>query len=263
MTGFRRIVLVGDSPGIRMLRTHVPAERVACLVGAAIRPQYHASLAQLAQDMQTPLLIQPRFGTDAFPSFVQTLRSLACDLLLCNSYSMLIRPEMLDVVSGNAFNLHYSLLPKNRGPNPIQWAILRGENETGATLHQMDDRFDGGDIVAQLRVPIHLEDTWVTVLTRLDHQVHDLLAQTIPKILDNDFERRPQDEAAATQNQRLTPDFPRIDFATMTDRQIFNLIRAQVHPLHGAYVEHAGERVHFDLWMSMQEVAELRKKYAG
>jgi UDP-4-amino-4-deoxy-L-arabinose formyltransferase/UDP-glucuronic acid dehydrogenase (UDP-4-keto-hexauronic acid decarboxylating) len=262
---FSRAVLFGDSLGIPQLLAAVPEALPAGIVAAGARPQYHDELRALAADRGVRFLIQPAYepaGVE-YRDFTRAIADGGFDLLLCNSYSMIVRPDVLELVAGAAYNVHWSLLPLNRGPNPTQWAIIKGERSTGVTIHHMDVGVDSGAIVAQAEEPISETDTWVSVNERLRALALGLLSEAVPMILSGSVEVREQDHSLATVNPRLTADYPRIDFAAMSDRDIFDLIRAQVAPLPGAFVEREGEQMHFDRLHTMEEVAELRSRYGG
>ncbi len=254
----KKILLVGDGVGLPALLDVVPLDRVGGLCMAANRPQYHEALRGLARSIAKPLLVQPPGGD---PAFLRDLQKLSCDGLLCYCYSQRLRREHLDAVAGQAFNVHGSLLPLNRGPNPVQWAIIKGESVTGVTLHQMSEAFDQGGILAQREVPIGFEDTWVDVMERVGREALALLREAVPDLLAGRWQAGQQDESRATRNPRLTPDSPRIDFATMSDLQIYNLIRAQVAPLSGAYIEQGQTRIHLDRFIPLADVAWLRARY--
>ena len=258
---FERVVLVGDSYGLPMLLDALEPKIVCCLIPAQIRQNDLAKVENLASQYDIPLLIQPRSGTDEYPAFVDALRKLMPDILVCNSYSMIIRPDILNLVSGNAINVHAALLPKNRGPNPIQWAIIKDESETGVTLHYMDETIDAGDIISQAKMAIHEDDTWVSLRDRLSVVTRELLAKQLPLVLLGTNGRQKQDEASASINSRLTPESPKIEFDKMDDRKIFNLIRAQVHPLRGAYVESERGREYFSSYLPLASIPELRRHF--
>jgi UDP-4-amino-4-deoxy-L-arabinose formyltransferase/UDP-glucuronic acid dehydrogenase (UDP-4-keto-hexauronic acid decarboxylating) len=257
-----RAILVGDRAGLPILLKATPPEAVAALMAASRRPHELDALQLLARDHGRPLLVQPPYGTVEYTEFLGEFRAQRLDVLLCCSYSMLIRPEMLAAINGPAVNIHPALLPRNRGPNPIQWAVIKGESVTGLTVHVMNEEFDTGPIIAQAEEPIRDEDTWVTLRERLNARTPFLLAAQMPTLLDGaSIDARAQDEAKATRNPRLTPESPRIDFATMTNREVFNLIRAQVQPLRGAFIEQDGRRRYFRHYITLDEVAKLRARY--
>jgi methionyl-tRNA formyltransferase len=259
----KRVAVFGDDAGIPQLLKFLPAEHVSCLVAASIRPQGHAPIHDLAASHGLSVLIQPKVKGPDYPRFVQELREFKPDMILCNSYSMLIRKDVRDLVDPHALNVHGSLLPRNRGCNPIQWALIHGDETCGVTLHRMDDVFDQGEIVAQRSFPILEEDTWLDLGSRLAAQTDRLLEEQVPVLLTGTYPCAVQAALEASSNPRLNADSPRIDFDQMSDRDIYNLIRAQVAPLAGAYLERRGERIRFPEKCSMREVCELRIKYAN
>ncbi len=258
---FSRIALVGDTGGITELINHVAPSQIACIVGASIRPQYLSELGAWADRLKKPLLIQPRAVQPEYAQFVGRVRALNVDLLLCVSYSMLLGPETLEAVNSNAINIHAALLPKNRGANPVQWCLIKGETTTGVTMHYMDGGMDTGDIIAQLSTPINEKDTWITLNTKLDQLTRVLLANELPQVLAGTNARQPQTPAQATTNYRLSKDSPLIDWERLSDRDVFNLVRAQISPLSGAYFIHNGKRVTLDRYISVADVATLRTQY--
>lgn len=258
----QRIVLVGDAYGIPELLAHVPISRIAAIIGASVRPASHAALRAAAEPHGIPVLIQPRHTDAAYPDFIRAVAALRPDGIVCHSYAMLLRPELLALVEGRAYNLHMSLLPKNRGPNPVQWALIHGDNETGVTLHRMDEGFDTGPIVAQERITISDDDTWVTLLSRLKLSAASLLRHSLLPVINGDMQETVQPEASARSNARIPQESFAVDFSTMSDRAIFNLIRAQVAPLKGAYIDTAQGRVRFDTYVPPAQIQNLRSRYA-
>ena len=89
----------------------------------------------------------------------RALRALAPDFLFSFYYRRMLSPALLAIPARGALNMHGSLLPKYRGRAPVNWAVLHGERETGASLHYMAAKPDAGDLVAQTAVPILPDDT--------------------------------------------------------------------------------------------------------
>ncbi|MCB1436626.1 MAG: hypothetical protein KDJ46_05575 [Rhodobiaceae bacterium] len=258
----QRIFLFGDNRGIPELLARIDTGRIAALVASAIRPAYHEMLRRLAADHGVPLLIQPRFSdAGAYREFAAAAAALKPDGLICHSYAMLLRGDILALVEGRAFNVHFSLLPRHRGPNPVQWALIHGDARAGVSLHVMGEDFDNGAIVAQQSLEIGEDDTWSSLLDRLHVLSNRLLDEALPDLLAGRWAARPQDEAAALTNARITPDSLPIRFSAMSDRQVFNLIRAQVAPLAGAYLDTAEGPVRFTSFVPLSQVSEIRRRY--
>ena len=97
-----------------------------------------------------------------------------------------------------AYNMHGSLLPRYRGRVPVNWAVLHGERETGATLHQMTVKPDDGAIVDQFSIPILPDDTAQEVFEKVTVAAEVCLYRSLPKLLDGTAEHRLQDKSLGT-----------------------------------------------------------------
>jgi methionyl-tRNA formyltransferase len=137
--------------------------------------------------------------------------------------------------------MHGSLLPKYRGRAPVNWAILKGESETGATLHYMVAKADAGDIVDQLAVPILADDDAREVFAKVTVAAETILARSLPKLIAGSAERRPQRIVPGQYFGRRTPEDGRIDWSRPA-REIHDLVRAVAPPFPGAFADVGGER---------------------
>jgi undecaprenyl-phosphate 4-deoxy-4-formamido-L-arabinose transferase len=171
------------------------------------------------------------------------LRALTPDLLLSFYYRQLIPPAALDVPRLGAFNMHGSLLPKYRGRAPVNWAVLHGETETGATLHVMTERADAGEIVDQEPVPIGPDDTAGDVQKRVRDAAVAILARRLDDLLHGTAPRRGQDESAATTFGRRRPEDGAFEW-TAEATVIHNLVRALSYPYPGAFTDFEGRRLY-------------------
>ena len=258
----RRAILFGDPRGIPQLLEVVPREVVAGLVVAEIRNLQHDEVSKLAASLGVPLLVQPRYSSRSYSQFVVQVRNLALELILVNSYSMLIRNDILGIPGFNAINIHGALLPQYRGANPTQWALLNNETETGVTMHYMTEEFDAGDIIATRRVPIMFEDTWLDIGERQDEATEDMLALEIPKVLSRTNSRRPQDQSMARHYRRRHPSDGLIEW----DRSvlyIYNLVRALVSPHPGAFYRQDGRKIVLDKYLYVAQVTRLKYSSTG
>lgn len=259
----RDVVLFGDPEGISQVLAAGGATlspRIAALCAASIRKSQHAPMAQLAEAYGIPLLIQPRPADAEYPTFRSTLEQLAPSLGICNSYSMIIRPNVLALFERGIANLHGAPLPEFRGANPVEWAIIKDETLAGATLHWMDDGVDTGPIIARETTSIGMLDTWRDVRRRVHALTKPLLHKALPSLLSGSALATPQDETTARA-------FPRRDRADGTfswgwpTRDIYNLIRALVSPHPGAVPsdgKDAGTR--FSAYLSPAEVLAVKKR---
>lgn len=253
-----RIVVFGDFPGVAQLLRHLPACHVAGLVGAAIRPQYLGDLHALATRMTVPFLVQPQWGSTDYPRFRSAVAALIPDLIWVNSYSMIVREDVLSLPRIGGINVHGALLPRNRGCNPVQWAIINGDVETGVTLHELTPGIDEGPIIDQRRVPLFFADTSQTLAERMARAADDLIAANLPKILAGRWTAEKQDERAANYCRRRTPDDGLFDWRQPVI-SIYNRIRALLPPLPPAfYLDGNGQRISMDRHLTPAEVAALK-----
>lgn len=253
----RSVLLFGDTLGIPQLLRVVPANLVCGIVVAEIRPEQHEALREIAGERRLPLLIQPRKTSDSYASFVEQVRELSPDMILVNSYSMLLRDEVLAVPPFGSANIHGALLPQYRGSNPMQWALINNETETGVTMHYMDSNFDTGDIIAQRRVPIFFEDTWLNVRDRIGEATDAMLDEEMPRLLSRTNTRTPQDEKLARHHRRRRPEDGLVDWE-QSALSIYNLVRALVRPLPGAFYHHGAGKIVLDEYLFMSEVVALK-----
>ncbi len=98
---------------------------------------------------------------------LEVLHRWTPDLIVVAAYGKILPATVLDLPAHGCINVHASLLPKYRGAAPIQWAILRGEAVTGVTIMQMNERMDAGDVLLQRETPIHADETYGELQTRL------------------------------------------------------------------------------------------------
>ena len=173
------------------------------------------------------------------------VREWAPDVVYSFYYRNMIPKGILAIPRRGAFNMHGSLLPKYRGRVPINWAIIRGETETGATLHHMVARADAGDIVDQEPVAIGPSDTAHMVFLRVSDAAVRVLARNHAAILAGTAPRRAQDETLATVFGARRPEDGCIDW-NKSAQEVFNLVRALTHPYPGAFSEIRGRK--FYVW---------------
>jgi methionyl-tRNA formyltransferase len=168
------------------------------------------------------------------PAAVRRLQESAPELLFSFYYRGLLPPAILKVPRLGAYNMHGSLLPKYRGRAPVNWAVLNGETETGATLHAMSERADSGDIVDQESVSIGPDDTAWEVQRRVTAAAVLVLERRLAELKSGTAPRRPQEEPRATKYPRRQPEDGKIDW-TGTAKQVHDLVRAVTHPYPGAF----------------------------
>ncbi len=170
---------------------------------------------------------------------VARIRALAPEFLWSFYYRRMLGPALLALPLRGALNMHGSLLPKYRGRAPVNWAVLHGERETGATLHHMAAKPDAGDIVAQCAVPVLPDDTAREVFDKVTVAAEIALDRVLPALLAGTAPRLPVDLAAGSYYGGRTPEDGRIDWS-LPAAQIHNLVRAVAPPYPGALTIIAG-----------------------
>ncbi len=170
------------------------------------------------------------------PDVVARIGALKPDFLFSFYYRRMLKPALLALARRGALNLHGSLLPKYRGRAPVNWAVLHGERQTGATLHYMTAKPDDGDIVAQQAVPILPDDTAREVFDKVTVAAELVLDAALPALVAGTAPRRPQDPAQASYFGGRRPEDGAIDWNRPSNR-VHDLVRAVTHPYPGAYTD--------------------------
>ena len=196
------------------------------------------SVAEIARRADIPVYTPKKPGV----AEISHIKALAPELILSFYYRALIPAEILALPRLGAFNMHGALLPKYRGRACVNWAVLNGERETGATLHLMTEKADRGDIIDQEKVPILFTDTGHDVFLKVAEAAKKIMARTLPLLETGRAPRTPQNEAEATYFGRRRPEDGKIDW-NKSAVEIYNLIRAVAHPFPGAFTEFNGKKI--------------------
>jgi methionyl-tRNA formyltransferase len=174
--------------------------------------------------------------------FVARVAALRADFLFSFYYRHMLSPALLASARRGAFNMHGSLLPKYRGRVPVNWAILHGERETGATLHEMVAKPDAGHIVDQMAVPILPDELAVDVFRKVTQAAGRVLDRSLPRLVDGTATLTPQDLARGSYFGARKPEDGRID-TSRAARAIHDLVRAVAPPYPGAFLDIDGGRL--------------------
>ena len=161
------------------------------------------------------------------------------DFLFSFYYRKMLGAPLIAVPPRGALNLHGSLLPRFRGRAPVNWAVLEGARETGATLHYMTTKPDDGDIVAQTPVPILPDDTARDVFDKVTVAAELTLDRALPALIAGNAPRQPQDPARGSYRGSRRPEDGVIDW-TRDAGTIHNLVRAVAPPYPGAFTAVGG-----------------------
>ncbi|WP_298434649.1 formyltransferase [Geobacter sp.] len=176
------------------------------------------------------------------PASVARVRVIAPDLLFSFYYRNMIRPEVLAIPRLGALNLHGSYLPGYRGRVPVNWAVINGETETGATLHHMVAKPDAGDIVDREKVAIEFTDTAFDVFNKVTEAAVTVIARSYPLLAAGTAPRIPMNLAEGSYFGGRRPADGLIDW-TKSAVQIYNLVRGVTHPYPGAFTFLEGRKI--------------------
>jgi methionyl-tRNA formyltransferase len=258
----KKILLVGDISGISQLLRHIPIISVKGLMCASIRPQYLRELKELADSLKVPLLIQPKKeNTYEYEKLVRDIQVLDLDLIIINSYSMKLHPDILSIAKDRVYNIHGGLLPEYRGCSPVQWAIINKEIVSGVTLHKVTEEIDCGPIIARSEVSISEYETWVDVTKRIYEKTEILLSENIANVISGTYISAPQDETLAKKWPRRYPEDGRISL-NMSVIDIYNTCRALVMPLPGIMLKNSSNNdILIDHYLSLSEIFSLVSKF--
>ncbi len=247
----RVVVFAYHNVGVRCLKVLLAGGVDVALVvthrDAPTETIWFDSVAETAARYGIPTI----FPDDPNAADVQAqVAALAPDFIFSFYYRQMLSPALLDLARHGAYNMHGSLLPKYRGRVPVNWAVLHGETETGATLHRMVEKPDAGDIVAQQAVPILADDTAGEVFAKVTLAAEMALHHTLPALLAGTAEHRPQNLAAGSYFGGRKAEDGRIDW-TQPAAAIHNLIRAVAAPYPGAFFDLEGHRI--EIGASLQQ----------
>jgi methionyl-tRNA formyltransferase len=166
------------------------------------------------------------------PEFIEELRSYRADLQVVVAFRML--PVVVwDMPSIGTFNLHGSLLPKYRGAAPINWAVINGEKETGATTFFIRHEIDTGDILFQEKMPVGENETAGSVHDRMMQLGAGLVLKTVQAIEKGDYQLQKQDEALASKAPKIFHETCEINFQQSAEA-VHNFVRG-LSPYPGAW----------------------------
>jgi methionyl-tRNA formyltransferase len=221
-------VLLAHRIEIPLIVTHTddPAEEI-----------WFASVARTAGEYGIPAIAPDDANA---PAVIERVTACRPDFLFSFYYRRMLKRPLLALPQRGALNVHGSLLPKYRGRAPVNWAILHGETETGATLHYMTEKPDDGDIVAQMRVPILPDDTAREVFDKVTIAAELTLDGVLPELIRGTAPRRPQNLIQGSYFSGRKPEDGVIDWSRSAT-EIHNLVRAVAPPYPGASTMLAGK----------------------
>ena len=233
----RAVVFAYHNVGVRCLRVLLDqGVDVALVLTHEDSPNetiWYDSVAQVCSDRGIPTITPDDANA---PDVVARIRALAPDFIFSFYYRKMLGAELLGIPGRGALNMHGSLLPKYRGRVPVNWAVLHGERETGASLHYMEIKPDAGNIVAQTAVPILDDDTAFEVFQKVTVAAELTLARALPQLVAGTAPSVPLDLKAGSYFSGRKPEDGRIDWSQPA-AAVNNLVRAVAPPYPGAFTD--------------------------
>ena len=200
---------------------------------------WFGSVAKLCEDKKIPCITP---NANQLIDLIPQIKKLSPDYVFSFYYRHMIPVELLVCAKIGALNMHGSLLPKFRGRAPVNWAILHGETETGATLHIMEAKPDAGDIVGQSAVFIGPNETATDVFGKVSHAAVAVMEQVLPELIQGHIPRKTNNLAQGSYFGGRKPADGEI-FWHQTAQQVHNLVRAVAPPYPGAFTDWQGQRM--------------------
>jgi len=243
------VVLFGDGKwAADTLRRLVRSRHRVAGVVLRRRPS-DGQLEAAAREAGLPVL-QPDRADD--PGFIAQVGALEPDLVVSVAYDQILRRSLREVPRLGCLNAHAGALPRYRGRNVINWAIINGECEIGVTVHQIDDGIDTGDVVLQQMLPIAWTDTYGDVLARVVEAIPPLVERAVDQVAEGSASPRAQDHAAATYCGGRSDGDEWLDWALPSER-VHNLVRGISRPGPGARTTRDGVPV--TIWKAYYDPA--------
>jgi methionyl-tRNA formyltransferase len=164
-------------------------------MSGTILPVAVPSFTSLAQQYSIPIYtVSSLDHTDVH----QFLQKITADIFCVACFPKKFSCDVLQIPAYGCLNIHPSLLPKHRGPDPLFCTLQNGEAETGVTIHVMDERYDTGNIIVQQVLQVDTDETYATLVAKCAELGGKLLIDAIDKVYRKKYTGTPQDESLAT-----------------------------------------------------------------
>lgn len=224
-----RIVFMGTSPFSKdMLEALIRSNHA--IIAAYTQPDQKIGRKQILEKTPVKILAEAN-GIPVFDPHgldeqaIRNLKEQDPDLIILVAYGKILPKAVLEIPKLGAINIHPSLLPKYRGPSPIQNALLNGDSATGTTIMLMDPGVDTGDILAQREIAVDQQDKYPELEKKLSALSAELLLETLPRLADGEITPRKQDDSQASYCQLIQKSDGKINW-NQSAGSIFNKYRA-------------------------------------
>lgn len=197
--------------------------------------KYESSPVKITAEKYHISILQPKNLLDK--NFIRQLAgsNFKFDLAILVAFGKIIPKDILLIPKKGFINVHPSLLPKYRGPSPIQTAILEEDKKTGVSIMLLEETVDHGPVLAQKEVAIEKEDTHATLVEKLGKLGVELLIKTLPQYLKGRLKPKPQDHSKATFTKRITKADGEIDLLNPPNPQVLDRMVRAFYPWPGVW----------------------------
>lgn len=241
-----RLLFVGSKDrGVRCLEALYEAghDIVAVVTPSKSDPDafWTGSVGETASAREIPVY-QPSNINDA--EFLSRIGDFSVELTVMSGYNQILGEEILSFPVHGTINLHAGKLPEYRGGSPMNWAIINGEREGVATIHYVTKRIDAGDVVRECSYPINQDDTIADVRNRTLDLFPEMLLQAVEEIENGTVDSRSISVSEGTYWGSRKPQDGRIRWTQMTEKNIYDFVRALTHPYPGSFTTLNDERLY-------------------
>ena len=193
---------------------------------------------------------------------IRLLRKLALDVVFVLGWSQIIKDEVLRIPRLGMIGAHASFLPHNRGSAPINWALIKGEKETGNTLMWLSPGVDTGDIIDQMRFPITPYDTCRSLYERVAETNKEMILKLYPMLVKGEYFSSPQPQDNKEILPRRKPQHGLVDWSKNAV-EVYNFVRALTRPYPGAFSFLGGKK--WFIWQSalLPEIVDVSQVISG
>ena len=190
-----KLINAGFAPQVIVCNPDRPAGRKKIITA----PPVKKLLIEKFKDLKIEIL-QPEKSDD---DLIAQILNYKTDIFIIAAYGRIVPEKILKIPRLGSIGVHPSLLPKYRGPSPIQSAILNGEEITGTTVFLMDEKVDHGPILATSQLPIATNDNYKLLMKKLAELSADLLIEILPDIEEKIKNAKPQNESLVTYTKKF------------------------------------------------------------
>lgn len=202
------------------------------------RKKSFSQVKEIAIEHNLRILQPEKINTNSIRKKIQDINP---DIIITAAYGKILGRKILAIPRLGCINLHPSLLPKYRGPSPINWALFKGEKLTGNTVYFMNEQMDAGDIILQKKIPILPTENYGSLITKMSEEGANDVLKAI-SLIDTEYVRKiSQDHSKASYTKLLDNNICRIDW-TKSALEINNLIRG-LAPYPAAFSELEGMKI--------------------